>query len=62
MTVLKEYSGVSSKSYSDAVQKVVDELVASGKKVLWFEVVEHRGAVRDGNVEFQVVVKVGLKK
>lgn len=59
MTGMVELIGISNESYSDAVKKAVEEFMATGKKVYWFEVVEQRGAVRDGKIEFQVVIKVG---
>jgi len=58
---LIEIVGVSKESFSDAVKKTVDQIINSGKKVFWFEVVEQRGAVKEGNaVEFQVKLKVAV--
>jgi hypothetical protein len=59
MTGMIELVGISNESYSDAVKKALEEYMNTGKKVFWFEVVEQRGAVRDGKIEFQVVIKVG---
>ncbi|GAB4168366.1 MAG: hypothetical protein Kow00108_01490 [Calditrichia bacterium] len=59
MMKIVEIVGVSSESYSDAVKKAVEEFSNSGNKVLWFEVVEHRGAMRNDKVEFQAVIKIG---
>ena len=56
-----ERVGVSTESMAAAVKAVVKE-AHSEKKVSWFEVVEERGRVRDdGEVEFQVKVKIGWK-
>ncbi|MCX8010511.1 MAG: dodecin family protein [Ignavibacteria bacterium] len=53
--------GISDKSISDAVEKVVKE-TNNEKPVAWFEVVEQRGRLnQDGNIEYQVTVKIGLK-
>lgn len=54
-----ELVGISYDSYSDAVKKALQEFIDAGHKVMWFEVVEQRGAVREKGIEFQVVVKVG---
>ena len=56
-----ERVGVSTVSSSEAVQSVVKEAHAENK-VAWFEVAEQRGRVtQDGEVEFQVKVKIGRK-
>jgi len=57
-----ERAGISTDSIDDAVKKVV--LEANGENhVAWFEVIEQRGRVDgDGKVEFQVKVKLGMKK
>ncbi len=53
--------GISTKSFSDAVEQAVKEAAAEGT-VNWFEVTEHRGRVLpDGNLEFQVTVNIGRK-
>ena len=52
--------GVSTVSYSDAIQKVVEE-VNKECPVQWFEVLEQRGRVTPkGMVEFQVIVRIGV--
>jgi len=56
-----ERVGVSTESMANAVKSVVKEAHAV-KKVSWFEVIEERGRVTDdGEVEFQVKVKIGWK-
>lgn len=47
--------------YSDAVQRAVTQLVDAGRKVHFFEVVEQRGAVRNGDIEYQVKVAVACE-
>ncbi len=56
-----ERVGISTVSSSDAIKVVVKE-TAEQKKVGWFEVIEERGRLNgDGEVEFQVTVKIGCK-
>lgn len=56
-----ELVGLSNESSSDAIKSVVLESNKT-KPVAWFEVVEERGRVTpEGEVEFQVKVKVGRK-
>ena len=56
-----ERVGISTESSSDAVKKVVSE-ANEQKKVGWFEVIEERGRVtQEGEIEFQVRVKIGWK-
>jgi len=57
-----EIVGISKESFSDAVTKTVSELIQSGEKVFWFEVIEQRGGIREDNrIEFQVKLKVAVK-
>ncbi|MCO6474578.1 MAG: dodecin domain-containing protein [Melioribacteraceae bacterium] len=56
-----ERVGTSNESSSDAIKSVVLE-ANKANKVGWFEVIEERGRVtQDGNIEFQVKVKIGYK-
>jgi flavin-binding protein dodecin len=56
-----ERVGISTESISDAVKSVLKE-ANEEKPVAWFEVVEQRGRLTsDGNVEFQVKIKIGRK-
>jgi flavin-binding protein dodecin len=55
-----EKVGISTESYSDAVKKILKE-VQRECRVNWFQVVEQRGRVStDGEIEFQVIVKMGV--
>jgi dodecin len=57
-----EVIGSSEVGYSEAVRAAVQQLIDSGEKVHFFEVIEHRGAVRDGKFkEFQAKVKVAVE-
>lgn len=56
-----ERVGISTVSSSDAIKSVVKE-ANNERKVGWFEVIEERGRVTaEGEVEFQVTVKIGTK-
>jgi len=48
--------------FSEAVKKAVQKLLDRGEKVHFFEVVEQRGAVRDGAFkEFQVKIRAAVE-
>ena len=56
-----ERVGISSVSSSDAIKNAVNE-ANEEKKVGWFEVAEERGRItQEGEIEFQVTVKIGRK-
>jgi len=61
MLNMVEVVGVSAASYSEAVKDAVGRLLAAGKRVHFFTVTEHRGAVRDKKIEFQAVVKAAVE-
>ena len=57
-----EIVGTSPTSFADAVKAAVAEASKTIRLISWFEVIEQRGSVRDGNVyEFQVTINVGFK-
>ena len=57
-----EIVGTSKNSFADAVKAAVAESSKSVRHMSWFEVVEQRGAIKDGKVaEFQVTVRIGFK-
>lgn len=56
-----EVVGVSREGFSEAVRDAVEKVIASGREAHFFEVVEQRGAVRDGKFkEFQAKIKVAV--
>jgi len=56
-----EVIGSSPHGYSEAVRAAVEDLIAKGEEVHFFQVVEERGSVREGELkEFQVVLKVAV--
>jgi flavin-binding protein dodecin len=64
MSVYKkiEIVGTSKTSFAEAVKVAVAEAGKSLRHMSWFEVVEQRGAIKDGKVqEFQVTVRIGFK-
>jgi flavin-binding protein dodecin len=57
-----EVVGTSPDSFAEAVKSAVKEAGKTVRKMSWFEVVEERGAIKDGKVaEFQVTVRIGFK-
>lgn len=57
----QELVGTSPDSIEDAIRSAVTAASQAGDRVDWFEVIEVRGAVRDGQVKnFQVVLKAGV--
>ncbi len=57
-----EIIGTSSKSFADAVQEGVKRASKNLRGLEWFEVVDMRGKVKEGQVaEFQVTIKIGFK-
>ena len=57
-----EVVGTSPVSFAEAVKGAVAEAARSVRHMGWFEVVEQRGAIKDGKVsEFQATVRIGFK-
>jgi dodecin len=57
-----EIVGTSPVSFADAVKVAVQEAAKTVRHMDWFEVVEQRGFIADGEVkEFQVTIKIGFK-
>ena len=57
-----ELVGTSPVSFAEAVKAAISEASKSVRNMSWFEVIEERGRISDGQVaEFQVTVKVGFK-
>ena len=54
--------GTSPVSFAEAVKNAVRDASATIRHMDWFEVVEMRGRLKDGDVaEFQVTVRIGFK-
>jgi len=57
-----ELCGVSDKSYAEATRNAVNKASETLRNLDWFEVVNQRGFIKNGQVaEFQVVLKVGFR-
>ena len=57
-----EVVGTSPKSFTEAAENGIKTLAKQGEKIYWFEVVEQRGAVREGKIsEYQVKINVGVQ-
>ena len=57
-----EVVGTSPDSFANAVKSAVQTASKTVRNMSWFEVVEQRGAIKDGKVaEFQVTVRIGFK-
>jgi flavin-binding protein dodecin len=57
-----ELVGTSPVSFAEAVRNGVAEASKTLRHMDWFEVVEQRGRIAEGQVtEFQVAIKIGFK-
>jgi len=57
-----EIVGTSAVSFAEAVKSAIKDASQTVRHMDWFEVVEMRGRLRDGEVaEFQVTVRIGFK-
>ncbi|HKA37379.1 MAG TPA: dodecin [Thermoanaerobaculia bacterium] len=54
--------GTSPVSFAEAVKNAIRDASATVRHMDWFEVVEMRGRLKDGEVaEFQVTIRIGFK-
>ena len=59
---ITEIVGTSPVSFADAVKSAIQDAGKGIRQMDWFEVVEMRGHIKEGNVdEFQVKIKVGYR-
>jgi len=59
---LLELVGTSPISFAEATKAAIAEASNTVRHMDWFEVVQERGSIADGQVqEFQVTVKIGFK-
>jgi flavin-binding protein dodecin len=57
-----EIVGTSPQSFAEATKAAVEEAARTIRHLSWFEVVEQRGAIKDGKVsEFQVTLRLGFR-
>lgn len=56
-----EVTGTSTTSMEYAIQKAVEKASETIRNMRWFEIVEMRGRIEDGQVaEWQVTIKIGF--
>src|SRR2546427_2223550 len=53
--------GTSNESFSKAIEIAIDRAKQTIRELRWFEIREQRGAVRDGQIEYQVTLEVFFK-
>jgi dodecin len=54
--------GTAEGGFEDAIKNAVAEASKTIRNMSWFEVVEQRGMIRNGQVnEFQVIINVGFR-
>lgn len=56
-----EIVGTSNASMEEAITHALDRAQRTLRNVHWFEVTEQRGAVVDGQVEFQITLEIGFQ-
>ncbi|GAB4289030.1 MAG: dodecin family protein [Methylophaga sp.] len=57
-----ELTGSSKESSDQAIRNAIRKAAETIKHLDWFEVIETRGSIRDGDVQFwQVTLKVGFR-
>ncbi len=54
-------AGTSNQSFSHAIETAIQRAQETLRDLRWFEVREQRGAIRDGQVEYQVELEVFFK-
>lgn len=56
-----ELTGSSPKGTDDAIRNAINKASSTIRKMQWFEVIEQRGYIDDGDIShFQVTVKIGF--
>lgn len=59
---MTEVVGTSPTSFAEAVKNAVSETAKTIRHMDWFEVIQERGLIVEGEVqEFQVTLKIGFK-
>jgi flavin-binding protein dodecin len=53
--------GTSNESFSHAIKVAVERAQETIRELRWFEIKEQRGAVRNGQIEYQVTMEVFFK-
>ena len=59
--MISEIVGTSPVSYAEATKAAIAEASKTVRQLAWFEVIEQRGHIKDGNVaHWQVTLKIGF--
>lgn len=58
---LIELVGISRNSYEEAIKNAIEEAKKTLKGLSWFEVVELRGGIKNGEIEYQAKLKVAFE-
>jgi dodecin len=58
---LTKLVGASPTSYAEATKSAIERAQKTLRNVEWWEVKELRGAIRDGQLEYQVELEVGFR-
>ena len=56
-----EVVGTSNTSFDDAVTQGLERAKQTLRHLRWLEVIEQRGAVYEGEIEFQATIEVGFE-
>jgi len=56
-----EIVGTSNESMEEAITIALERAQRTLRNVQWFEVTEQRGAVVDGQIEFQITLDIGFE-
>ena len=56
-----EIVGTSNESMEEAITTALERAQRTLRNVQWFEVTEQRGAIIDGQIEFQITLEVGFE-
>ncbi len=56
-----EIVGTSNQSMEEAITTALERAQRTLRNVQWFEVTEQRGAVVDGQIEFQITLEIGFE-
>jgi flavin-binding protein dodecin len=56
-----EIVGTSNESMEEAITTALERAQRTLRNVQWFEVTEQRGAIVDGQIEFQITLEIGFE-
>ena len=56
-----EIVGTSNASFEEATTRAIERVQQTLRHVQWFEVIEERGRIDDGKIEFQVTLEIGFE-